>query len=114
MIFQGADAPPANDEYRRGNCVMSSSVSLFAVVHGHVQGVYFRAFVREKAVELGLNGYVRNLPSGRDVEVQVEGEREQLEALLGHLKKGPSMALVEEVKTTWSKSSGKYCSFVIR
>jgi acylphosphatase len=93
---------------------MSSHVSLFAVVHGHVQGVYFRAFVQEKAAGLGLNGYVRNLPSGRDVEVQVEGEREQLEKLLGYLKEGPPMAAVEEVNTTWAKSSGKYCTFSVR
>jgi acylphosphatase len=93
---------------------MSNQMTLFAVVHGHVQGVYFRAFVQEKAVELGLNGYTRNLPSGRDVEVQVEGEKEQLEKLLDYLKRGPPLSAVEEVKTTWSKSSGKYSSFTVR
>ncbi len=93
---------------------MSDQMALMAVVHGRVQGVYFRAFVQEKAEELGLNGYVRNLPSGRDVEVQVEGEREKLEKILYYLKEGPPISMVEEVKTTWSKSSGKFSSFRVR
>ncbi|MFW6151182.1 MAG: acylphosphatase, partial [Chloroflexota bacterium] len=43
-----------------------------ATVHGRVQGVFFRDFVRTTATKLGLSGYVRNLPTG-DVEVRAEG-----------------------------------------
>jgi acylphosphatase len=93
---------------------MSNLVALRAVIHGHVQGVYFRAFVLEKAQELGLTGYARNLPSGRDVEVQAEGDKAQLEKLAGYLKTGPAMSLVEEATFTWSKSSGEYNCFTIK
>jgi acylphosphatase len=93
---------------------MSNHVALHAIIHGHVQGVYFRAFVLEKARELGLTGYARNLPSGRDVEVQAEGEKAQLEKLAEYLKAGPVMSLVEETTFTWSKSSGEYTGFTIK
>jgi acylphosphatase len=92
---------------------MLNPVALNAIVHGHVQGVYYRAFVREKAVELGLAGFARNLSSGRDVEVRVEGEKEQIEILVDYLKVGPSRAMVEEVTVTWSKYGGAYSSFTV-
>jgi acylphosphatase len=79
-----------------------------------VQGVFFRAFVAEQATKLNLNGYVRNLPSGHDVEVKAEGERENLERLVQYLKVGPQKADVEDVKITWSKNIGKYSEFTIR
>jgi acylphosphatase len=93
---------------------MSNPVSLHAIVHGHVQGVLFRAFVAKKAVELSLNGFVRNLPSGMDVEVQVEGDKEKLEKLVDLLKIGPPAARVEKVTTTWSKYNNKYTYFIIK
>lgn len=49
-----------------------------AIVHGRVQGVYFRAFVKDHAKELGLKGYVRNLSGGRAIEVWAEGEKTKL------------------------------------
>ncbi len=56
----------------------SDLASLQATVYGYVQGVFFRAFVSRRAEELGLTGYVRNLPGGKAVEVLAEGERKQL------------------------------------
>ena len=67
----------------------------------------------EKATELRLVGYVRNLPSGRDVEVRAEGERKNLEYLVEYLKVGPSEANVIEIKITWSKYIGKYSRFTV-
>ena len=60
-----------------------------ATVYGRVQGVFFRSFVSRQATQLGLTGYVRNLPDGRAVEVHAEGERKQLEELISYLKIGP-------------------------
>jgi acylphosphatase len=60
---------------------MSEQMSLYSNIHGHVQGVFFRAYVVEKANNLGLTGYVRNLPTGQDVEVKAEGKKEQPEKL---------------------------------
>ena len=88
-------------------------VSLQAVVYGYVQGVFFRAFVSQRASELGLSGYVRNLPNSA-VEVVAEGEKNQLEKLIGHLKVGPPSAKVEKVATNWAGYSGKYSNFSVR
>jgi len=88
-------------------------VSVRATVYGRVQGVFFRAFVEEHAQRLGLRGYVRNLPSG-DVEVVVEGEREQVQKLVGCLKMGPPAARVNRVVTRWSEYTGNYSSFKVR
>jgi len=93
---------------------MTDLTSVQAIVYGYVQGVYFRAFVSECAAELGLTGYVRNLPTGDAVEVQAEGEREQLEKLIGYLKVGPPTAEVGKVVTNWSEYTGSYSGFRIR
>ena len=92
---------------------MSDLASLRAVVYGLVQGVFFRAFVSRRARELGLTGYVRNLPE-RMVEVQAEGERDKLEKLIISLQAGPPGARVEKVITVWSKYSGDYRDFNVR
>ncbi len=88
--------------------------SVQAVVNGYVQGVFFRAFVSRRAIELGLNGYVRNLPSGKAVEVHAEGDRNKLEQLIGYLRVGPPGARVETVVTDWSEYTGNYTSFGIK
>jgi len=93
---------------------MTDLASVRAIVNGRVQGVFFRDFVSTQATELGLTGYVRNLPGGRAVEVQAEGEKEQLEKLLNYLKVGPPSARVEEVVTDWSEYTGNYSRFRIR
>jgi acylphosphatase len=85
--------------------------SLLAVVHGRVQGVYFRAFVRNHAEALGLNGYVRNLSGGRAIEIRAEGEKTKLDELLNHLNIGPSRAKVEHVDVEWSEYTGRFTDF---
>ncbi len=92
---------------------MSELASLSAIVHGRVQGVFFRAFVYHRARALGLTGYVRNLPGGRVVEVRAEGERVKLEELLQHLKVGPPGAMVERVEVDWSGFRGTYPRFEV-
>ena len=86
---------------------------LAARVHGDVQGVGFRFFVRREASALGVRGYVRNLADG-DVEVVAEGDRSRLEQLLAALERGPSAADVERVETRWSAGDGAFSSFQIR
>ena len=92
---------------------MTDLASVHVVVYGYVQGVFFRAFVSEWATELGLTGYVRNLPGG-SVEVNAEGERKQLEELIGYLRVGPPASRVEKVVTNWSQYTGSYPRFSIR
>ena len=93
---------------------MTDLASVQAIVYGYVQGVFFRAFVSRRAAELGLTGYVCNLPGGEAVEVQAEGERKQLKKLISYLKVGPSAAKVEKVVTNWSEYTGSYSGFEIR
>jgi acylphosphatase len=93
---------------------MADIARLSATVYGRVQGVYFRYFVRNKARELGLKGYVRNLGSGDAVEVQAEGEKPQLDRLLKQLKMGPPGARVKRVEIDWSDYSGQFTNFNIR
>jgi len=100
--------------FRWGVQDLSSPASLQAIVHGQVQGVFFRAFVSQKAAELGLTGYVRNLSSGREVEVRAEGERDKLDRLVDHLKAGPPNAKVERVSTNWSRYTGRFSGFEIK
>ena len=93
---------------------MNSQASLHAVVQGHVQGVYFRAFVEKQALSLGLTGYVCNLPSGGAVEVWAEGERSQLEGLIKQLRTGPPHSKVTDVTLEWLAPTGKFDNFQIR
>ncbi|NOT32377.1 MAG: acylphosphatase [Planctomycetes bacterium] len=66
-------------------------------VAGRVQGVGFRWHARAKAQELGLAGWVRNLPDGR-VELWLEGEEQPVGAMLAWLAKGPPSARVTGVE----------------
>ena len=93
---------------------MTDLASVQAIVYGYVQGVFFRAFASRRATELGLTGYVCNLPGGEAVEVNAEGERKQLEELIDYLKLGPPTARVGRVITKWSEYTGNYSGFSIR
>lgn len=67
------------------------------VIHGRVQGVGFRWFVKHQADRLGLRGSVTNLRDG-SVEVVAEGAEASLQALLEALRRGPAGARVERVE----------------
>lgn len=86
---------------------------LHAVVHGHVQGVSFRYNTLLAAHELGLVGWVRNLPD-RTVEVVAEGQRAALENLLDYLRRGPQGARVTRVEAEWRAAGGSFETFSIR
>ena len=64
---------------------------------GRVQGVFFRANTKRKADELGVNGWVRNLPDGR-VEAVFEGEPDRVRALLDYCLHGQPYAKVRDYK----------------
>ena len=87
---------------------------LYALVHGRVQGVYFRAFVQQHAQALGLSGWARNLPDGASVEVVAEGQRASLDDLLVHLHRGPPGARVDGVEASWMSATGLEGPFGVR
>lgn len=81
------------------------------LVSGHVQGVFFRASTREKAIELGIKGWVRNTENGA-VEIHAEGEGEILDALEQWLHEGPPAATVNTVESS-KADTGNHQEFVI-
>jgi acylphosphatase len=91
---------------------MANKQRLEAIVHGFVQGVFFRYNTRIEAVRLGLTGTVCNLPDGT-VEVKAEGPEEQLDCLLAWLHRGPELAEVERVDVEWKDAAGTYSDFQI-
>jgi len=66
------------------------------VIHGHVQGVFFRDTMLRRAEARGVAGWVTNRGDGT-VEAALEGRRADIEALIGFCKQGPSGADVERV-----------------
>jgi acylphosphatase len=86
---------------------------LHACVHGRVQGVGFREFVRQAAVRHGLQGYVRNGDDGASVEVVAEGGEAALTALLEDLRQGPRFAAVEDVDFAWSDAGAGFSRFSV-
>jgi acylphosphatase len=69
------------------------------VVHGRVQGVFFRDSVRERARAHGVAGWVRNTPEGT-VEIHAEGDPDAVEHLLRFARTGPRAAEVDRVEVS--------------
>jgi acylphosphatase len=80
--------------------------TLHAIVRGHVQGVFFRHSARERARDLALGGWVRNLPDGA-VEAFAQGPSQALEEFLRWLRAGPPSARVEGVEATWGNTEDR-------
>jgi acylphosphatase len=76
---------------------MSEIIARRCFVSGRVQGVFFRASARHKAIEVGCTGHARNLPDGR-VEVLAVGAASAVQALTDWLWQGPPAAHVTDVK----------------
>jgi acylphosphatase len=88
-------------------------VRAHVVVTGHVQGVGFRFTTVDQAQRLGVRGWVRNQPDG-SVEVQAEGERAAVEALVRYLHRGPPGARVDDVALRWDAHVGDLGPFRAR
>jgi acylphosphatase len=84
-----------------------------AIVHGQVQGVGFRFFVRNHAINLNLTGWVRNLPEG-SVETQAFGPIPDLERLLHYINTGSVGSRVEQVDIQWFQTENVLKTFEIR
>lgn len=95
-------------------------------IYGRVQGVFFRGNAKEKADELGLVGWVRNIQShavladaaGLDDDGSVEalavGSKDKLNQFIKWCKKGPPAAEVKKVEIEWLDSSQEYGDFSIK
>jgi acylphosphatase len=90
---------------------MDMKVHLNIKVIGKVQGVFFRAFIKKKADELGINGLVKNLPDG-SVYIEAEGEKPAMDDFLKWGWKGSLTSQVKKVETVSSEMKN-YIDFKI-
>lgn len=67
------------------------------IVTGRVQGVGFRYFTIRYANDIGLHGWVRNMPDDR-VETVLQGPDRDIERMIELLQKGPGTSIVTELK----------------
>ena len=88
-------------------------IRIHVFVSGRVQGVFFRSNTKRVADNLGIKGWVRNLPDGR-VEVVAEGEKNRIDNLIKFLKKGPATARVDNVEIESQEYKGEFQDFSIR
>lgn len=82
-------------------------------IEGRVQGVFYRAFTRDVAISLGINGWVKNLYDGR-VEAIFEGDNSLIEKAVNKCRKGPPGSLVKEIDILREEYSGELKGFEIK
>jgi acylphosphatase len=81
---------------------VSDPVAKRVVVHGSVQGVFFRDTTRRKAEQRGVRGWVRNLDDG-SVEALFEGDPDAVDAMVAFARDGP---VVERVDVSDAEPEG--------
>jgi acylphosphatase len=84
---------------------MSGLVRSRVVVHGLVQGVFFRDTTRREAARRGVSGWVTNRPDGA-VEAVFEGEPDAVAAMVSFSHSGPRGASVDRVEETGEEPEG--------
>jgi acylphosphatase len=85
---------------------VSDPVAKRVVVHGSVQGVFFRDSTRRRAESRGVTGWVRNCSDGT-VEALFEGDAEAVDALVRFAGEGPRGAQVERVEVSDAQPEGR-------
>ncbi len=87
--------------------------SVFLVIGGRVQGVGFRYFASYKAAELHITGWVKNTPDGK-VEIEAEGESQNLETFVDWMKIGPARAVIRKFSVSEITPPHNFTNFNIR
>ena len=91
---------------------MNSTLHIRLEIKGRVQGVGYRYSAAGKARLLGINGFVKNLPSGH-VILELEGTPDSIDAMIRWCWQGPPLARVDEV-IQWDGPVQGYTEFQIR
>ncbi len=91
---------------------MEANARVHVIIHGRVQGVFFRLKTQAAARQYGANGWVRNLPDGT-VEAVMEGSPKAVESLLAWCNQGPRLARVEKVDISRESYTGGYNDFKV-
>ncbi len=92
---------------------MAEKLRAHIFVSGQVQRVFFRQTTKEKADELGIFGWVQNLPDSR-VEVVFEGDKDNVEKMVEWARLGPKFAKVENLIAGWENYTGEFKTFETR
>ncbi|MBX3000218.1 MAG: acylphosphatase [Caldilineaceae bacterium] len=92
---------------------MSDAICRHLLIGGRVQGVGFRMNTLLQANQLGVHGWVRNLPDDR-VEVLAWGERQAMDQFIEWCRRGPLHARVDAVEIFDGTSDPKLNGFVVR
>ena len=90
---------------------MSERLTRRVVVHGRVQGVGFREYMRREALSLGVAGWVRNRRDG-SVEAVVHGDEGAVERMVAWAAHGPSSAKVTSIQV--ENAEGTFAAFDVR
>ena len=80
-------------------------ISVHVRVSGRVQGVFYRSYTKAQAQELGVKGWVRNVPGG-GVEAILEGERQKVGELVSLMKAGPEGSMISGLELSELKCKG--------
>jgi len=91
--------------------VAKSRVKL--MIKGIVQGVSFRYYTRGEALKYSVSGWVRNLADG-SVAAVLEGEEEDIEAMIQWCRHGPPGAQVTELIVQPEEYRGEFQSFSVK
>lgn len=84
---------------------LQEQIRVHVFVSGAVQGVGYRFSTVDKANQLGVHGWVRNLPDDR-VEAVFEGTRDAVEKMIRWCHKGPPSAVVKDVAVEYEEPEG--------
>jgi acylphosphatase len=89
-------------------------MAIHATIHRRAQGIFFRAFVDDRARFLGLTGWVRNGSDGANVEVIAQGDEAPLEVLLASLRDCSSTVQVEQANAERNALAETFSGFSVR
>lgn len=94
--------------------IIKMSIKTFKIlIYGKVQGVFFRAFIKEKADSLSIKGFTRNIENDF-VEIIAQGNDKNLNKFLKFLKIGPKTAKVERLKVSYETMETEFKKFEIK
>ncbi|MGD0843679.1 MAG: acylphosphatase [Geobacteraceae bacterium] len=88
-------------------------IRAMVTIKGLVQGVNFRHYTQQTALQHDVTGWVRNLPDG-NVAGCFEGEERDVRALIDWCRRGPAWARVDEVLVENEPYRGEFASFNVK
>lgn len=92
---------------------MSGQKQIRVIIKGRVQGVFYRASTKKQADQLGIQGWVRNLPDG-SVEALFQGDQTIISKMLAWCRQGPPASKVETVSTENPEMTERFKTFEVR